>query len=392
MKDSKYVKFAEFVIIRNLWVFERRTQLMSTIQSARRLKEEHCWLGTWQPVLIAGPCSAETEEQVIAVAKQLKDFGVDWFRAGVWKPRTRPGAFEGLGKKALPWLQRVQQQLGLKVAVEVAKAAHVEEALAHDIAMLWVGARTTANPFAVQEIADVLAKSPQKPPVLVKNPISPDLNLWIGAVERFEEAGIQQIGCIHRGFSYYGKSAYRNPPHWQIPIELKRLRPDLPLLCDPSHICGNRNLLGAVAQMAMDLNFEGIMIETHPTPDSAWSDASQQITPTQLKELLGKLHLRHSVGENVEVLETLLELREQIDNLDAELIEKIVARMQISKKIGAYKKEQNIVVLQPKRWETIVQRALKMGISQGLTQEFVENIMKAIHVESIRIQDKLMNE
>lgn len=361
------------------------------MQSKFRLIDRYRWLGSGRPIVIAGPCSAETEAQVLTTAKELKAIGVDWFRAGVWKPRTRPGAFEGVGKQALFWLKRVQQEVGLKVVIEVAKAEHVKEALSHDIAMLWIGARTTANPFAVQEIADALAETTTKPAVLVKNPVSPDLNLWIGAVERLEDVGVTQLGCIHRGFSYYGKSEYRNPPHWQIPIEMKRLRPDLPLICDPSHICGNRERLQTTAQMAMDLNYEGLMLEVHPSPDDAWSDAAQQITSTKFQDLLQNLQLRHSVAEQGNVLETLLKLREQIDIIDEQLLEKLVERMQVSKEIGICKKAHNILVLQPERWEEILQRTLKIGTSQGLTSDFVETVLKAIHVESIRIQEKLMN-
>lgn len=384
------MKFAHFIFIRKLWYLKGEI-FMKISQSLHRLKKEYEWLGSSFPLVLAGPCSAETEEQVLTIAKQLKELGIDWFRAGIWKPRTRPGAFEGIGKEGLPWLEKVQEEVGLKVMIEVAKPEHVYEALKHKISAFWIGARTTANPFAVQEIADTIAELDHKPIVLIKNPVNPDLNLWLGAVERIEAAGVTQIGCIHRGFSYYGKTEYRNPPHWQIPIELRQLRPDLPLICDSSHICGNRTLLGSVAQMAMDLCFDGLMLEVHPTPDEAWSDAAQQITAQGLNNLLTNLHIRQNIEDST-TLNILTSLRTEIDNLDMQLLETLVDRMEVSEKIGLYKKENNVLVLQPKRWEDILKKAVALGKSQGLNEEFVQNIFKAIHVESIRIQDKLMNE
>lgn len=352
--------------------------------------EWNVWIESEHPIIIAGPCSAETEEQVIQTATQLKEQGISLFRAGVWKPRTRPGSFEGNGKLALPWLNRVQKELGMKVAIEVANTQHVEEALEANIDILWVGARTTTNPFAMQEIADVLKAAGKDIPVFIKNPINPDLGLWIGAIERVEKAGISKIGAIHRGFSSYEKTEYRNYPHWQIPIELRRQLPKIPILSDPSHICGNREMLGMVMQTAMDLDFDGFIIESHRSPDEAWSDASQQVTPQRLKELLDATDFRADMGGSKEFLSTLAELRGMIDVYDNQLISVLSERMKIALKIGKYKKENDIIILQTNRWSEMLERCIKLGEKQGLGGDFVEDIFNLIHLESVRLQDNLM--
>lgn len=344
-----------------------------------------------QPFIIAGPCSAETEEQVMATAHALaKQGNVDLFRSGIWKPRTRPGSFEGVGKEGLKWLKRVKEETGLKVTTEVAKRDHVFEAVKHGIDVLWLGARTTVNPFSVQEIADAL--DGVDVPVLIKNPINPDFKLWIGAIERIYKAGITRIGVIHRGFSYHGTTKYRNVPRWQLAIDLKRQFPDLAIICDNSHICGRRDILLDVAQKAMDLSFDGIMTEVHPNPDEAWSDAMQQITPDQFSELAQKLVRRIPTTDDIEYLENLEHLRHEIDEIDEEVINLMSSRMQLAERIGEYKKRNNIAILQPGRWNEILEKAIIKGKVKGLSEEFMAVILKAVHQESINHQAKVMHD
>ncbi len=337
-----------------------------------------------RPLVISGPCSAETEEQVMNTAKALKEAGVKIFRAGVWKPRTKPGGFEGHGSKAFPWLKRVKEELGMYVAVEVANVKHVREALANDVDILWIGARTTANPFSVQEIADALEGTDI--PVLIKNPINPDVNLWIGAIERIHQSGIRRIGAIHRGFSSADKKIYRNLPHWHIPIELHRQIPNLPIICDPSHIGGRRELIAPICQQAMDLNFDGLIIESHCNPDKAWSDAAQQITPEVLTLILDNLVIR----ETNQTTESLTALRRQIDGLDNDLLELLAKRMRVSQEIGTYKKEHNMPILQAQRYDEILKDRIAMAEKMGMSGEFMKTVLMAIHEESIRQQMLIM--
>lgn len=343
----------------------------------------------FRPFLIAGPCSAETEEQVLETAHGLAGSGIDLFRAGVWKPRTRPGAFEGTGTPALPWLRRVKQETGLRTTIEVANGNQVYEALKHGVDVLWVGARSTVNPFSVQEIADALRGVDV--PVLVKNPVNPDLDLWIGAIERIRNAGVSQIGAIHRGFSAYAKSKFRNAPYWEIPIELRRRMPDLPLICDNSHICGNREDLLEVAQQALDLNYNGLMTEVHPAPDAAWSDAKQQITPFIYKELINSLVVRRETTDNAEFLENIENLRHKIDEIDLELLNLIARRMRVAEDIGRYKQRNNISILQTTRWNEIMEKGFEQGRARGLNDEFIERFLTAIHQESIAHQQTVMH-
>jgi chorismate mutase len=345
-------------------------------------------ISTNRPLLIAGPCSAETEEQVLETARQLAAIDVKIFRAGIWKPRTRPNTFEGHGVKALPWLKKVKEETGMYTATEVANVKHVYEALKFGVDIIWLGARTTANPFAVQEIADTLQGVDI--PVLVKNPVNPDVELWIGAIERLNNAGITRLAAIHRGFSNYEKSAYRNHPQWQLPIEMKRRIPDLPMITDPSHICGSRQNLLEISQKAMDLNFDGLIIETHPEPDKAWSDAKQQITPPELKKLIDKLVLRNPDVEGALLL-NLEELRTKIDSYDDQIVNIFEKRMCIADKIGEYKKNNNITILQTKRWDEILNRRIAEGNTKGLSEEFISKIFRAIHQESINHQTLIMN-
>ncbi|TXB62265.1 bifunctional 3-deoxy-7-phosphoheptulonate synthase/chorismate mutase type II [Phaeodactylibacter luteus] len=342
-----------------------------------------------KPIIIAGPCSAETEQQVLQTAHGLAGKGVDLYRAGIWKPRTRPGAFEGVGTEGLKWLRRVKEETGMKVTTEVANTQHVFEALKHQIDVLWLGARTTVNPFSVQEVADALKGVDI--PVLIKNPINPDYKLWVGAIERIYKAGITKIGVIHRGFSYHGETKYRNVPRWQLAIDLKREFPDLPIICDNSHICGRRDILLPVAQKALDLNFDGIMTEVHPDPDNAWSDAAQQITPSQYLELKEKLVFRLPTTDDMEFLENLEHLRHEIDELDEELLNLLGARMKLAERIGEYKQRNNISILQASRWNEILERAVIKGKMKGLSEEFVTVLLKAVHQESINHQEKVMN-
>ncbi len=343
-----------------------------------------------RPIFIAGPCSAETEAQVLATAHALAAQQVDLFRAGIWKPRTRPGAFEGVGKPGLAWLKRVKAETGLRVTTEVANGQHVAEALKHGIDVLWIGARTTVNPFSVQELADALQGLDI--PVLIKNPINADLKLWIGAIERIYQAGIRRIAVVHRGFSKYGEVKYRNVPLWQLPIELKIIFPELQIICDHSHICGNRELLHEVAQRALDLNFDGLMTEVHPSPDEAWSDAEQQVTPEQYQALMEDLIVRRPNATDKVLLHQLGDLRRQIDSLDEKIIELLSARMDVAEQIAGYKRENNIAIYQPERWREILENGLAKGSSLGLSEEFISLMMKAIHQESINHQATVMND
>lgn len=339
-----------------------------------------------RPIVIAGPCSAETEEQVMETAKSLADRGTKIFRAGIWKPRTKPGGFEGVGVEGLSWLKRVKKETGMYVTTEVATKDHVFEALKAGIDILWIGARTSANPFAVQEIADALKGVDV--PVLIKNPVNPDLELWIGAIQRIYNAGIRRIGVIHRGFSSYDKKMYRNSPLWHIPIELRRRIPRLPIFCDPSHIGGKRELVAPLCQQAMDLSFDGLIIESHCNPDKAWSDASQQITPEVLDYVLNLLVIRDSN----QTTENLAELRRQIDGIDEQLLELLAKRMRISREIGIYKKEHNMPILQSPRYSEILEKRSNMGEQMELNTEFVKNILKNIHEESVHQQMIIMNQ
>lgn len=343
-----------------------------------------------RPLIISGPCSAETEEQVIETATCLAKTGkVDMLRAGIWKPRTRPGMFEGIGTKGLGWLAQARKITGLPVAVEVATAKQVEDALHFDIDLLWIGARTTVNPFSVQEVADALRGI--NVPVLVKNPINPDLELWTGALERVAKAGIKKIGLIHRGFSSYGNTEYRNAPMWHLAIEMKRRNPEIMMINDPSHICGNRTMLQDVAQKAIDLDFDGLMIESHIDPDKAWSDAKQQVTPERLVELLNGIKWRHETTTEKEFVVALEKLREQINHIDDELMQLLGQRMKIADKIGEYKKNNSITILQTNRWNEILERAFKKGEALGLSKEFITKYYDSVHMESINHQNRIMN-
>ena len=338
-----------------------------------------------RPLVIAGPCSAETEEQVLKTAKELASVGIKIFRAGIWKPRTKPGGFEGKGEEGLPWMTEVKKETGMLISTEVATAKHVEQALKAEMDILWVGARTTANPFAVQEVADALKGVDV--PVLVKNPVNPDLELWIGAMERINAVGIKRIAAIHRGFTAYEKVIYRNLPMWHIPIELMRRIPDLPIICDPSHMGGRRELIAPLSQQAMDLGFDGLMIESHCEPDKAWSDAKQQVTPDILSFILEKLIIR----ETGETTESLRELRKQIDGLDDKIIEILSKRMRVSREIANYKKEHNMAVVQPGRYDEIISKRGAQGSLCGMSNEFMRSIFESIHEESVRQQIELIN-
>jgi chorismate mutase len=343
-----------------------------------------------KPLMLAGPCSAESEDQVMETARQLKAHGIHIFRAGLWKPRTRPDTFEGVGKAGLPWLRRVKEELGMYTATEVANVKHIYDSLKSGIDIIWLGARTTANPFAVQEIADALKGVDM--PVMVKNPINPDVELWIGAFERLNRAGITRLAAIHRGFSIYNRTLYRNNPQWEIPIELKRLIPGLPIITDPSHICGSRELLFEISQKAMDLDFDGLIIETHCNPDKALSDAQQQITPDNLIKLIGRLILRHPDIQNNVLLQTLEQLRHEIDKYDDKLMEVFEHRMAVARKIGEYKKANNITILQTSRWDELLRDKIQQAEKRGLGEEFIIKVFRAIHEESINHQTRVMNE
>jgi|TARA_B100001758_G_scaffold21258_1_gene14964 chorismate mutase len=355
-------------------------------------KEMRKWLDDFKldhPLVIAGPCSAETEDQVLNIANQLKDTDVSAFRAGIWKPRTKPGMFEGVGAIGLKWLQKVKNETGLLISTEVANSTHVKLALEHDIDILWIGARSTVSPFIVQEIADAL-KGTEKV-VLVKNPVNPDLSLWMGGIERLHSSNIKNLGLIHRGFSTYEKSKYRNIPEWQIPVEVMNRFPDLPMICDPSHISGNRNLIFDVSQTALDLNYDGLMIETHSDPDNAWSDASQQVTPKRLVEIMKDLKMRKITTDEEEYQNNLIDLRAKIDVIDHALLENLGKRMKISDNIGEIKRSNNVAVLQNKRWNEILGKMILEGEKLDLSEEFILKLFKAIHQESINRQEKVIN-
>jgi chorismate mutase len=354
-------------------------------------KQLRTWLDDLKldhPLVIAGPCSAETEEQVLKIAHELKDSDVSYYRAGIWKPRTRPGNFEGVGALGLKWLQKVKAETGLKTATEVANRAHVELALEHDIDLLWIGARSTVSPFIVQEIADALEGTDKI--VLIKNPVNPDLALWLGAVERLASANIKNLGVIHRGFSTYEKSKYRNNPEWQLAIELQTKFPDLPLINDPSHITGKRDMVFDVCQTALDLNFDGLMIETHFDPDNAWSDAAQQITPSTLIQYTKDLKIRNENTTEADYTSELQKLRAQIDVIDNQLLEILGKRMKVAEAIGALKKEKNVAVLQSKRWNEILGKMVLEGEQHSLSEEFILKLFKAIHQESINHQKQIL--
>ncbi|MDB4605333.1 bifunctional 3-deoxy-7-phosphoheptulonate synthase/chorismate mutase type II [Flavobacteriaceae bacterium] len=356
-------------------------------------KEMRNWLDAMNldhPLVIAGPCSAETEEQVLKIAHELKDTDVNYFRAGIWKPRTKPGMFEGVGALGLKWLQKVKKETGLKTATEVANKAHVELALEHDVDLLWIGARSTVSPFIIQEIADALEGTDKI--VLVKNPVNPDLALWLGAVERLANANIKNLGVIHRGFSTYEKTKYRNIPEWQIAIELQQKFPDLPIINDPSHITGKRDMIFDVSQTALDLNFDGLMIETHFDPDNAWSDAAQQVTPTTLVQIMKDLKIRKESSAETDYNVELNTLRAQIDVIDNQLIDMLSKRMKVADAIGEIKKSQNVAVLQSNRWNEILGKMILEGESKGLSEEFVLKMFKAIHQESINHQEKILKD
>ena len=338
-----------------------------------------------RPIVIAGPCSAETEEQVMATARELAKNGVKIFRAGIWKPRTKPGGFEGIGEQGLAWLRRVKEETGMLVATEVATKHHVKAALDAGVDVLWIGARTSANPFAMQEIANALAGVDV--PVLVKNPVNPDLELWIGAMQRLYNAGLRRIGAIHRGFSAYGKHLYRNMPQWHIPIELRRRLPNLTIFCDPSHIGGKRELVAPLSQQAMDMGFDGLIIESHCEPDSAWSDKSQQVTPEVLNFILHTLVVRDSV----QTTESLALLRQQIDQIDSELLEALSKRMRVSREIGQYKKEHSMPVVQTGRYDDILNSRARSAEELGMSGEFMKVVYQAIHEESVRQQIEVLN-
>ncbi len=349
-------------------------------------------LKAWKkrPLIISGPCSAETEEQVLATAQRLANTGkVDMLRAGIWKPRTKPGMFEGIGAKGLPWLQQAKKLTGLPTTVEVATGKQVQDALTFDVDVLWIGARTTVNPFSVQEVADALRGVDV--PVLIKNPINPDLELWAGAVERVARAGIKNIGLIHRGFSSYGNTEYRNAPMWHLAIEMKLKHPQMPIINDPSHICGRRDILLEVMQRAIDLDYDGLMIESHIDPDNAWSDAKQQVTPEKLAEMLDTIIWRKEDVNSEEYHAALEKLRQQINHLDDELIQILSQRMRIAEKIGQYKKDNNITILQTNRWNEIIEKATAKAEKNGLSREFITRYFDAVHMESINHQKKIMD-
>ena len=361
------------------------------LEKMENKKEMRNWLNEFNlthPFVIAGPCSAETEEQVLKIAHELKNSDVSVFRAGIWKPRTRPGGFEGVGEIGLKWLKKAKAETGMLMGTEVATAAHCKLALENDIDVLWVGARTTANPFAVQEIADTLKGTDKI--VLIKNPVNPDMALWLGGVERLYAAGIKNLGVIHRGFSTYEKTKYRNIPEWQIAIELQNKFPDLPLIIDPSHITGNRDMILEVTQEALDLNYDGMIIETHIDPDNAWSDAAQQVTPAALLQILKDLKIRNVSGDN-DFDQKMTKLRANIDVLDANLLDLLGKRMKVVDEIGQVKKENNVAVLQNTRWNEIQAKMIAEGAKKGLNGEFIIKLFKEIHQESIEHQEKILN-
>ena len=343
-----------------------------------------------KPSVVAGPCSAESEEQVMETAKGLKGMGINVFRAGIWKPRTHPGCFEGVGVPGLKWLQKVQQEYGLKVATEVAGEKHVMECLKHGVDMVWLGARTTANPFLVQEIADALKGTDI--PVLVKNPVNADLDLWIGALERLSRAGIKKLGVIHRGFSTFDKIKYRNDPQWQVAIELRSRYPELPFFVDPSHLGGSRDYIQEISQRSLDLGFEGLMIESHCNPPAALSDAKQQLTPAELKELLyNRITVREKDSDAPEWKENIDQLRAKIDVIDENIVYTLGSRMAVSRQIGEYKKENNIAIIQTARWDKVFSKVLEKGKDYGLTEKFLSDVFTAIHEASVEVQNEIIS-
>lgn len=344
---------------------------------------------TGKPLIIAGPCSAETEAQMLETAAGINKDYVEIFRAGIWKPRTKPNSFEGVGTIGLKWLKKVKQEFGFKTAVEVANSQHVKLALEHDVDVLWIGARSTVNPFTVQEIAEALRDTDKT--VMVKNPVNPDLELWIGAIERLRAQNIKDIAAIHRGFSTYKKTKYRNNPHWQIAFDFMNRMPDIPLICDPSHICGKRDGIFEVAQLAFNFEYDGLMIETHSNPDCALSDAKQQVTPERLNEILKNLELRKSDNSNSIYHSNLNRLRDEIDETDQMILDAISQRMSISALIGELKKEHNIAIFQAERWSQIRKQTIERGAKLGLSEEFIDSLLKAIHLESVNQQNKIMN-
>lgn len=340
-----------------------------------------------RPIIIAGPCSAESEQQIMETARGLKQAGIHIFRAGIWKPRTRPGCFEGVGAVGLPWLRRVKEETGMLTATEIANRHHAETALDGGVDILWIGARTTANPFAMQEIADVLAERQYHGTVLVKNPVNPDLDLWIGAIQRLYNAGIRRLGAIQRGFSAYGKHIYRNLPQWHIALELRRRYPELPIICDPSHIGGKRELIAPLSQQALDMGFDGLIIESHCDPDNAWSDKAQQITPDSLALILSNLVLRDQTGTT----ENLAMLRREIDRIDNELLEVLSRRMRVCREIGRYKKEHSMPVVQAKRYGDIMADRVNAAVDMHMGAEFMRTVLSAVHEESVRQQINVLN-
>ena len=335
--------------------------------------------------LAAGPCSAESREQVLDTAKTLAKGNVSFLRAGIWKPRTRPGSFEGVGKEGLQWMVDARAETGLKIGTEVAEPAHVEACLEYGLDILWVGARTSTNPFSVQAIADALRGTDI--PVFVKNPMNADVGLWMGAIERLANAGITKLGAIHRGFSSELETRYRNAPNWKAPIELKRRMPDIPMICDPSHICGKRELIPAIAQEALDLLFDGLMLEVHPDPEHALSDAAQQLTPEQFFELVGRLKLSHEQSDSAAFAARMSELRETVDDLDSRMLDVLSQRMDVVRKMGALKTEQNVSTFQPHRWQEIINDRVQKGTTLDLSEDFVLQLMQSIHEEAIRQQE-----
>ena len=343
-----------------------------------------------KPSVVAGPCSAETEEQVMETAKGLKEMGINVFRAGIWKPRTHPGCFEGIGVEGLTWLQRIQKEYGLKVSTEVASEKHVQECLKHGVDLLWLGARTTANPFLVQEIADALKGTDI--PVLVKNPVNADLDLWIGALERLNRAGVKKLGVIHRGFSTFDKIKYRNDPQWQIAIELRSRYPELPFFVDPSHMGGSREYIHEISQRSLDLGFEGLMIESHCNPSVAWSDAKQQLVPEELSDLLyNKLTVRNVDSDSPEWKENIDQLRAKIDVIDENLLYALGSRMKISRQIGEYKRDNNIAIIQASRWDSLLGKVVEKGKEYGLAENFLNDVFNAIHEASVEIQNEVIS-
>lgn len=354
------------------------------------MKAKQSWIREFnKPLIIAGPCSAESEKQMLEIAERMDKDYVQVFRAGIWKPRTKPNCFEGVGAIGLNWLKRVKDEFGFKIATEVATANHANLALEYDVDYLWIGARSTVNPFTVQEIAEALRDTDKT--VLVKNPVNPDLELWIGAIERLQSQNIQKIGAIHRGFSTYKKTKYRNNPQWQIALDFMDKMPEIPLICDPSHICGNREGIFEVSQQAFNFEYDGLMVESHCNPDEAWSDAKQQITPERLLEILKKIELRKSDDENAFYHSQLNRLRNEIDETDQAILEIIAQRMLISTQIGELKKEHNVAVFQPERWKQIRENSIKQGQLLGLSEEFIDKLIKALHQESIQQQNSIMN-